>query len=72
MKILSVGLCLKALISIKNLHHLSEMNRIENYGCFKVVAFEIFKKKFKMKKVFENYHLYECVTFTEFGRHFFT
>ena len=31
------------------------MNRIENYGCFKVVAFEIFKKKSKMKKMYANY-----------------
>ena len=56
MKILSVGLCLKALIFIENLHHLSETNRIENYGCFKVVAFEIFKKSSKMKKMYANYH----------------
>jgi len=55
-KIISVGLCLKALISIENLHHLSERNRIENYGCFKVVAFEFFSKSSKMKKMFENYH----------------
>ena len=51
MKIISVGLCLKALISIENLHHLSETNRIENYGCFKVVAFEKFTKSSKMKKI---------------------
>ena len=50
MKIISVGLCLKALISIENLHHLSETNRIDNYGCFQVVGFEIFPKSAKIKK----------------------
>merc|ERR1712001_219668 len=38
-KIILVGLCLKALNSIKNLHHLSKTNRIENYECFQVVGF---------------------------------
>jgi len=42
------------------------------HGCLLGVAVEILKKNAKMKKMFENYHLYECVTFTEFGRNFFT
>ena len=50
-KIILVGLCLKALNSIENLHHLSEMNRIENYECFQVVGFEILAKSAKMKKM---------------------
>ena len=54
MKIILVGLCLKALNSIENLHHLSEANMIENYECFQVVGFEILAKKAKMKKMFKN------------------
>ena len=49
-KIISVGLCLKALNSIENLHHRSETNRIENYKCFQVVGFEILQKVQKGKK----------------------
>ena len=55
-KIISVVPCLKALNSIKNLHHLSETNRKENYECFQVVGFEILAKSEKMKKMFENDH----------------
>ena len=33
---------------------------------------EVWQKKAKMKKMFENNHLYECVTIHEFGQHFFT
>ena len=54
MKIILVGLCLKALNLIENLHHLSEMNRIKNYECFQVVGFEILAKSAKMKKMLEN------------------
>ena len=54
MKIIPVGLCLKALNSIENVLQPSEMNRIENYECFQVVGFEILAKSAKMKKMFEN------------------
>jgi len=55
MKIISVGVCLKALILIKNLHHPSETNRIDNYVRWLVVGFEILTKSSKIKKMFENY-----------------
>ena len=42
------------------------------YGCLWGVAVEILKKNSKMKNLFENDLLYECVTFHEFGRHIFT
>ena len=32
--VISVGMCLKALILIENLHHPSETNRKDNYGCW--------------------------------------
>ena len=32
------------------------------HGCWWGVAVEILTKNAKMKKMFENYHLYECVT----------
>ena len=54
MKIIPVGLCLKALNSIKNLLHHSEMNRIENYECFQMVGFEILAKSAQMKKMYTN------------------
>ena len=47
MKIIPVGLCLKALNSIENVLHPSETNRIENYECFQVVGFEILAKNEK-------------------------
>ena len=47
MKIIPVGLCLKALNSIENVLHPSETNRIENYECFQVVGFG---KKYKNEK----------------------
>ena len=51
-KIILVGLCLKALNSIEKLHHPSEMNRIENYGCFQVVDFILRKgAKFFLNKL---------------------
>ena len=56
MKIISVGVCLKALILLKNLHHPSETNRIDNYVRWLVVGFEIFTKSSKITKMFENYH----------------
>ena len=56
MKIIPVGLCLKALNSIENVLHPSETNRIENYECFQVVGFGILAKSAKMKKMFENDH----------------
>ena len=34
------------------------------------MAVEILKKNSKMKNLFKNDLLYECVTFHEFGRHF--
>ena len=55
-KIILVGLCLKALNSIEKLHHPSETNRIENYGCFQVVGLKILRKSAKTKKMFENDH----------------
>ena len=55
MKIISVGVCLKALILIKNLHNPSETNRKDNYVRWLVVGFEILTKSSKMKKMFENY-----------------
>ena len=55
MKIILVGLCLKALNSIENLHHLYETNSIENYECFQVVGFEILAKSAKMKKQNKKY-----------------
>ena len=42
------------------------------HGCAWGVAVEILTKKAKMKKMFENDHLYEYVTFHKFGRHIFT
>ena len=54
MKIIPVGLCLKALNLIKNLLHYSETNRIENYECFQAVGFEIWAKGAKMKKMYAN------------------
>ena len=54
MKIISVGVFLKALILIKNLHHPSETNRIDNYVRWLVVGFKILTKSSKMKKMFEN------------------
>ena len=42
------------------------------HGCWWGVAVEISTKNAKMKNLFENNHLYECVTFHEFGRNFFT
>ena len=56
MKIISVGMCLKALNLIKNLHHPSETNRIDNYVRWLVVGFEMLTKSLKIKKMFENYH----------------
>ena len=50
MKIIPIGLCLKALNSIENLLHPSETNRTENYECFQVVGFEILATSVKMKK----------------------
>ena len=41
---------------IENLHHLSEMNRIENYVCFQAVDLKKIGKKCKNKKMFENDH----------------
>ena len=55
MKIISVGVCLEALILINNLHHPSETNRIDNYVRWLVVGFEILTKSSKIKKMFENY-----------------
>ena len=55
MKIISVGVCLKALILIKNLHHPSETNRIDNYVRWLVVGFEILTKSKKIKKKNQNY-----------------
>ena len=55
MKIISVGVCLKALILIKNLHHPSETNRIDNYVRWLVVGLEMLTKSSKIKKMFENY-----------------
>jgi len=40
--------------------------------CWGVVAIEILTLSAKLKNLFENYHLYECITFPEFGRHSFT
>ena len=51
MKIIPVGLCLKALNSIENVLHPSETNRIENYECFQVVGFG---KKYKNEKMHAN------------------
>ena len=42
------------------------------HGCWWGVAVEISTKNAKMKNLFENNHLYECATFHEFGRHFFS
>ena len=53
-KIIPVGLCLKALNSIKNLLRPFETNRIENYECFQVVGFEIWAKSAKIKKMYAN------------------
>ena len=50
MKIISVGVCLEALILIKNLHHPSGTNRIDNYVRWLVVGFEILTKSKKIKK----------------------
>ena len=55
-KIIWVGLCLKVLNSTKNLHNLSETNRIENCGSFQAVGLKILRKSAKKKKTFENYH----------------
>ena len=55
-KIILVGLCLKALNSIEKLHHPSETNRIKNYGCFLVMGLKILRKSAKTKKMFENDH----------------
>ena len=46
-------------------------NTTVQHGCLSGVAVEILKKMQKLKKKIENYHLYECVTFIEFGRHYF-
>ena len=51
-----VDLCLKALNSIENLHHLSETNRIENKGRFLVMVLKNLRQSEKMKKMFKNYH----------------
>ena len=42
------------------------------HGCWWDVAIEISTLSAKLKKMYANYHLYECVTFSEFSRHFFT
>ena len=55
MKIISVGVCLKALILIKNLHHPSETNRIDNYVHWLVVGLKLLTKSSKIKKMFGNY-----------------
>ena len=48
-KIILVGMFLKTLNSIGNLHHLSEANRIENYGSFQAVGLKILRKSAKIK-----------------------
>jgi len=47
MKIISVGVCLNALILIKNLHHPFETNRIDNYVHWLVVGFKMLTKSSK-------------------------
>ena len=42
------------------------------HGCWWDVAIEILTLSAKLKKMYANYHLYECVTLTEFSRYFFT
>ena len=39
--IIILGVCLNAFFLIENLHYTSETNRIDIYGCWKVVRFEI-------------------------------
>ena len=51
---------------------IQKTNTNVRHGCWWGVAVEISTKNAQMKNLFQNNHLYECVTCHAFGCHFFT